>query len=266
MYIVVAGVLTIHLDRPESPTIRVVRFGETVGELSLIGSSKTSAYVISREISKVLIIDRKHFWTMIDNMPIIARNLLHVLSGWIVNSDKTTLDHQKQIEELEGVAKVDGLTSINNRRSFDDLLSRFMKRSQQDQIPLLLIMIDVDNFKIYNDNHGHLGGDQALVKLAKTLEETVRPGDFAARYGGEEFSVILPATRLEQCHDVAERLRLAVMNAPIAMPDGTPLPSITISMGIAESRLEGDSENGLLERADSKLYQAKQEGRNRFCL
>jgi diguanylate cyclase (GGDEF)-like protein len=266
VYMVISGSLTIHLDKPSTPSIRLVRIGETVGELSLIGSRKTSAYVVSKGASEVLIIDHKNFWTMINDMPIIARNMLHVLSNWIVSSDKMALDHQRQIEELEGVAKIDGLTGIYNRRSFDDLHDRFLMRSFRDQHPLVLIMIDVDNFKKYNDNHGHLGGDQALIALAKTLDLTVRPGDFASRYGGEEFAVILPATNLDHCKNLAERIRVAVMNTKITMPDGTPLPSITISMGIAESDLDGDSEDALLERADAKLYQAKKEGRNRFCL
>jgi diguanylate cyclase (GGDEF)-like protein len=266
IYMVLSGVLTIHLDKPSNTPIRTVKAGETVGELSLIGSTKTSAYVISQKVAEILIIDHDYLWKMIDKNPIIAKNLLHILSNWIVASNKNTVDHQKQIEELEGVAKIDGLTGIYNRRSFDDLLQRFMLRSVRDDYPLTLIMIDVDKFKVYNDTHGHLGGDQALIAMAKTMHKTVRPGDFAARYGGEEFAVILPATRLENCSEVAERLRVAVMNTKISMPDGTPLPGITISMGIAESTLDGDTEVELIKRADAKLYQAKEDGRNRFCL
>lgn len=265
LYLVLSGILTIHLKRVDDPAIRIVHVGETVGELSLIGSTHTSAFVVSHEVTEVLIIDQNRFWHIIDTMPVIAKNLLHILSGWIVNSDKITVDHQQQIEELEGVAKIDGLTGIYNRRSFDDLLNRFIQRSIRDRHPLVLMMIDVDHFKQYNDTQGHLGGDQALIALAHTLEKTIRPGDFAARYGGEEFTIILPATRLEQGLEAAERVRLAVMNAPIAMPDGTPLPSITISMGLTESRLEGETEESILKRADAKLYQAKEEGRNRFC-
>ncbi len=266
IYMVLTGALTIHLDKVDSVPIRTVEPGETVGELSLIGSTRTSAYVVSREVAQILIIDKDYLWKMIDAAPIMAKNMLHILSNWIVASNKTAIDHQKQIEELEGVAKIDSLTGIYNRRSFDDLLHRFMLRSVRDRVPLVLIMIDVDKFKVFNDTHGHFAGDQALVAAATTLHETVRPGDFATRYGGEEFAVILPATTLEQCLDVAERLRVAVMNTDISMPDGTPLPSITISMGIAESRLDGDSEDELVKRADAKLYQAKKEGRNRFCL
>jgi diguanylate cyclase (GGDEF)-like protein len=266
IYMVLSGSLSVHLDKPENPSIRTVNCGGTVGELSLIGSTKTSAYVISHGLSTVLMIDRENFWAIINEIPVIARNMLQVLSTWIIATDKVTLDNQKQIAELEGIARVDGLTGINNRRYFDELIVRFIKRSEFGKEPLVLIMLDVDHFKNYNDTHGHLGGDQALVALAKTLHNTVRPGDFVFRYGGEEFAIILPVTSRTQSNSVAERVRVAVMNTKIAMPDGTPLPSITISMGIAESIISGDSESELIKRADAKLYEAKETGRNRFCI
>ncbi|MBF0358439.1 MAG: GGDEF domain-containing protein [Magnetococcales bacterium] len=266
IYLVLSGSLSIHLDNQKSPSIRTVKVGGTVGELSLINSGKTSAYVISNNISNILIINRKSFWSIVNKMPIIARNLLEILSSWIVATDKTTLEHQRHIQELEGIALVDGLTGINNRRAFDNMLTRFLNRSTYGKHPLILIMIDVDYFKIYNDTHGHIGGDQALIALAATLRDTVRPGDFVYRYGGEEFAIILPNTRLKQCRNVAERVRQAVINTKIFMPDGSPLPSITISMGVAESILTENSEVDLKQRADKKLYEAKESGRNKFCM
>jgi diguanylate cyclase (GGDEF)-like protein len=265
LYIALSGVPTVHLEKPDSHYIRIVDIGETVGELSLFGSAKTSAFVVSREKSVVLVIKHDNFLAMVDDVPIIARNLIYILSNWIRSSDQIVLSHQKHIDELELVAKIDSLTGINNRRSFDDLLNRFLLRSVVDKYPLVVIMMDVDNFKNYNDTNGHLGGDQALIALANVLDEAMRPGDSVARFGGEEFSVILPEINLAKCHSIAERLRVAVMNTKIAMPDGTPLPSITISMGIAEFLRDVDTKETLLERADTKLYQDKEEGRNRYC-
>ena len=127
-----------------------------------------------------------------------------------------------------------------------------------------LCMVDVDHFKHYNDNHGHQAGDVALFTLAKVVGENIRPTDFVARYGGEEFAVILPSTRVEDAGIVATRLCDAVKKATIKMPDGPVLPSITISMGIAQM-CPGYSLTHLIEAADKQLYKAKQNGRDGFC-
>ena len=158
---------------------------------------------------------------------------------------------------------VDGLTGIYNRRWFDKAMNRHLNRYQHSQETFTLCMVDVDHFKHYNDDYGHQAGDVALSTLAKVLSESVRPTDFVARYGGEEFSVILPGTSVEDAEIVATRLCNAVKQTKIVMPDGTDLPSITISMGIAQMRA-GYAPADLIEAADKELYRAKKEGRDCF--
>lgn len=263
-YFVLTGSLSIHLEKPDNPPIRRVAPGETVGELSLFGETTATAYVIVEESGRTLVLNQDAMWGLIDGTPLFARNLLYILSGWIVSDNRRFIDRSRQIEKFKGLAQLDGLTGLLNRRSLDDILARLFQRREKDGSTLSVIMLDADHFKKYNDTYGHNGGDQALIALAGVMKETIRPGDLAARYGGEEFSVILPDANLKEAALVAERLLRAVEQTEIFMPDGSLLGSITISLGVAEAGPESTPES-LLEAADAKLYQAKNEGRNRFC-
>ena len=122
-------------------------------------------------------------------------------------------------------------------------------------------MIDVDEFKSYNDTNGHVAGDAALGAVSMCLRNTLRPTDMAARYGGEEFIVLLPNCATGDAGFVAERLRAAVASTDISHTNGESLPSVTISVGCAELATEGTVEN-FIGDADRALYQAKQAGRN----
>ncbi|MBF0148091.1 MAG: GGDEF domain-containing protein [Magnetococcales bacterium] len=262
VFFLVMGTLTIHIDQLNTPPIRIVTPGETVGELSLIGSTKTSAWVLGGDHCEVIVINQETLWYLINQATQIARNLLKIISGWIVSGNQKTIVAQKQIEELEGIARVDGLTGVYNRRSFDEAFQRLFSRCQLDGTPISLIIIDADRFKNYNDTHGHQAGDHALIALGRVITETIRPGDFAARYGGEEFAVILPETATADAVKVAERMRISVMNRRISLPDGKPLPGLTISLGVGSNH-QGSTLQHLLKEADDQLYQAKQGGRNR---
>ena len=125
-----------------------------------------------------------------------------------------------------------------------------------------VLMLDVDHFKRFNDEHGHQAGDQALRALGQSLTGHLRPNDVAARYGGEEFLVVLADTRFEAAWIIAERLREAMAGHSLLKADGTPLPSITISLGLAQLNPEQSAES-LIARADAALYRAKKGGRNR---
>lgn len=171
---------------------------------------------------------------------------------------------QKSNAELQKLTCQDGLTGIANRRRFDDFIRKESLRSAREGTPISLILIDIDYFKLYNDNYGHLRGDDCLQKVAETLEHAVqRPADIVARYGGEEFAVVLPNTDAHGAVKIADSLRHAI--EALELPHAySPLCNIvTISMGIAcKVASEKASPADLIEMADEALYEAKNAGRN----
>lgn len=168
---------------------------------------------------------------------------------------------------LAALAATDGLTGIANRRAFDEALEREWRRAQREQTALALLMIDVDHFKPFNDFYGHLAGDDCLRRLAATISGCLhRPGDLAARFGGEEFAVLLPTTDAAGAEEIATRIHDAVTALEIGH-EVTPLGRITLSIGIASDGPERyHSAQALLHTADSALYTAKHEGRNRSVI
>jgi diguanylate cyclase (GGDEF)-like protein len=154
------------------------------------------------------------------------------------------------------------LTGLHNRGWLDDAFDREIKRSERDELPLALIMIDVDHFKNYNDEYGHLAGDQVLITVADAIRSPLRPNDLVARFGGEEFAVLLPETTVSNAEIIAERLRDHVATADPGMLDNRQLPAVTISLGIA-GRQPGYSLDMMIAAADVAMYHAKRNGRNR---
>ena len=161
-----------------------------------------------------------------------------------------------QKELYKEMSIMDGLTGIYNRRYLDELLRREFERAKRYNQPLAVLMADIDDFKKYNDTHGHLEGDELLKKLANFLVDAVRGVDMVFRYGGEEFVVFLPQTLKAGCVEVAKRLvNLARQNLPT-----------TLSIGLAAFPEDANEVDDLLKKADQALYQAKHLGKDRFCL
>jgi diguanylate cyclase (GGDEF)-like protein len=154
------------------------------------------------------------------------------------------------LTRLEAVARTDDLTGLANRRAWDEQLPRELARAKRDERPVCVAMVDLDRFKEYNDEHGHQAGDRLLKQIAATWRDVLRPSDVLARYGGEEFVVLLPNCELERAVDVMERLRAII-------PEGE-----TCSAGVASWDGHEPPES-LVRRADSALYSAKRDGRDR---
>jgi diguanylate cyclase (GGDEF)-like protein len=170
--------------------------------------------------------------------------------------------HSTQLErdnqQLDEMARLDGLTKIPNRRTFDFHLERCVADSLRHSRPLAVALFDGDRFKLVNDTYGHGVGDEVLRQLARIATATVRQGDFVARYGGEEFCVVFPNTPLEQATEICERLRVAIETASWAAI--APELGVTASFGVAQYT---SSAQALIDSADDALYKAKNSGRNR---
>ena len=180
---------------------------------------------------------------------------------------------RKELEDasayLKRLSLVDSLTQLYNRRHFDEALELEWSRSNRSQAPLSLILCDIDHFKAFNDNYGHVAGDDALVKASKTIIETLkRPSDIPVRYGGEEFAVILPDTPTVGAMIVAEQLRTAMNTLTIPHAFSNAANIVTMSIGVSTyyPNQTKASYVELVESADRGLYRAKKNGRNRIEL
>lgn len=167
---------------------------------------------------------------------------------------------------LQQLALVDSLTQIANRRHFDDCLQQEWQRLAREQLPLALILCDIDCFKRYNDTYGHQAGDECLRQLAQALKNTVkRPAELVARYGGEEFVVLLPNTDTRGALYVAEKIQAQVATLRLAHDPSQKNPFMTLSFGVTSMiPVPGANASALIAAADKALYQAKASGRDQI--
>ena len=210
-----------------------------------------------------------------------VRDVVHVvrkngvtteLVGFIFDISERKIMEDKLIilnKKLEQLSFQDGLTSIANRRSFDQTLTTEWQHARRNQQPISLIIADIDCFKPYNDYYGHLQGDDCLVKVAHALSQApMRVTDLVARYGGEEFVILLPNTTATAAIEIAERCRKIVFAQKIEHAMSSVSDVVTVSVGVSTITPTMDTGQSLLfARADKMLYQAKENGRNciEFC-
>jgi diguanylate cyclase len=249
---------------------------------------------ILEEIARVLGFIRTHadanasFATALDRAKVElqdglkAEQVRTVISYLIVENDKMrnhTAELQRNLEtsrrqierlkshlaDAEEQGLSDPLTGLRNRRSFDIMLASQVASARNSTQPLCLIIADIDHFKSINDRYGHPTGDEVLKWFAKILSSNVKGRDTVARYGGEEFAIILPQTTLENAVTIASQVK-AQLNAQYWQKPGAPntMLRVTSSFGVAQLT-NGEGTSGLIARADTKLYEAKAQGRNRVA-
>ena len=170
-------------------------------------------------------------------------------------------DSYGELRKFERHARTDALTGLSNRFTMEESFEREIKRCENNGDPVSLIMIDIDNFKVFNDQFGHVAGDRALSAVASILRHQFRPRDLLVRFGGDEFAILLPEVGESGAMAIADRVRKAVCGDTGDSDDSLIQIPIKISMGVAEHK-HGKTLSSLLRAADAALYRAKHAGRN----
>ena len=199
---------------------------------------------------------------------VFAQIDLDLLSSFVGHAG-TLIDRATTLERaevMERLSVTDPLTGLYNRRFLERRLDEELSRSSRQELQFTVMLLDLDNFKRYNDLCGHLAGDQSLKRVAGLLRSSAREMDIVTRYGGEEFCLVLPGTSKSEAVLVGERIRRAIEQEPFAGEADLPGGRLTTSIGLAAFPEDGQSEQDLLHAADLALYQAKHEGRNRLVL
>lgn len=166
-------------------------------------------------------------------------------------------------QELNELAVTDGLTGLYNHWFFHETLEKSVQAAKKDNLVFTLVLMDIDNFKDFNDTHGHLAGDVVLKRVAQMITKSIKAGAMAFRYGGEEFAVIMPGTPQEEGFNLADKIRKAIDSLKIFY--NKEQLHVTVSMGIATYPADALGKNGLIDRSDEKLYLAKNSGKNIVC-
>jgi diguanylate cyclase (GGDEF)-like protein len=239
--------------------------GECVGEISVLNEETSVATIAAVCDSQLLLIDAACMWKLIDESNGVARNLLRLLSFRIRATNAQLRNRQKVGEFYRQLSMVDGLTGLHNRSWLNTQLPGLIEHAHATQTDLSIIMIDLDHFKKFNDQYGHVIGDEALQAAAKVINHGLRPSDFAARYGGEEMLIILPNTSKDSALIVAERLCDRIRQTAIFHDTQKSLPHITASLGLA-TLSQGQDGLAVIASADAALYRAKERGRDQVAL
>ncbi|MCK9603970.1 MAG: sensor domain-containing diguanylate cyclase [Candidatus Omnitrophica bacterium] len=183
----------------------------------------------------------------------------------LANQAGLAIENSQLFEKTVIRAHLDSLTELWNHGYFQYIFQAELKKAEAQKTPLSLIMLDIDDFKVYNDSLGHQAGDTILKELANMLKKQSRKMDYVCRYGGEEFTIILPQTDRKEAFLIAERLRENIAKHPFIKEEILPSEKLTVSLGLAVFPEDGISPSELLHHSDKSLYEAKNKGKNSTC-
>jgi diguanylate cyclase len=245
--------------------------GEIEQAMAMIGAAAGSISHYTENLAKLAemlgnITDGANLGTIVGGLVQATKEVVETnkaLEGRLSASKHEISKLQANLEAVRTESLTDPLTSLANRRFFDDALAKAIAAARRKGEPISLMLTDIDHFRTFNDRFGHLSGDQVLRLVAIAVKQNVKGQDIAARYGGEEFAIVLPGTVLRSAITVAEQIRRSIMAKELMKRStGEHLGRVTMSIGIAALR-PNDTAQSLTERADICLYAAKRNGRNR---
>ncbi|MCH7822595.1 MAG: GGDEF domain-containing protein [Proteobacteria bacterium] len=261
VFVVLSGSLSIHVGSLDTPALATMEVGACVGEMSIIEDRDPSAYVIAAEPTHLLLIHQTVLWDMVNASHEFAKNLLVVMSERVRSHNRVIAHNFGELRKIERRAQTDALTGLGNRHTMEESFLREINRCSRNEQPVSLVMIDVDYFKEFNDEYGHIAGDRVLSAVASILTTQFRPRDLLVRYGGDEFAVLLPEVDEQQAVTIADRVRESVSGSTGDGSDSLIKIPIRISMGVAQLSDDMTLEK-LIRAADEALYRAKHAGRN----
>ncbi len=260
-YVILSGRLRVQLADTDTPPLALYGAGDSIGEMSILSGRHNASFVIAATDCELLAIELSSVWALLEESHQMALNLLHILSQRIEIDDQIASDSLERHNGYQGFDMVDSVTGLYNQHWIHKELGRYLKRCLVDNRFSCMMMLEIDGHREYIEKYGVLGGDQALRTFAHTIISCQRPEDQAGHYAGSKFIVFLPyTTAIESACIAAERLRVAISNAPIVLPSGDALPKITVSLGVCQ--LRDDGLPGLLARAEQALQEAQKNGGN----
>ena len=261
VYVVLSGGLNVHIGSPDAPILATLDVGACAGEMSIIEDRDPSAYVIADGPTHLLVIHKKILWDLVNASHEFSKNLLVLMSERVRSHNNFIADSIGAWQKIQKHATTDALTGLGNRHAMQESFPREIKRCIKDNQPVSLIMVDVDQFKSFNDRFGHVAGDRALSAVGKILKHQFRPRDLLVRYGGDEFSALLPGVGEIEAAEIADRVRQTVSGTTESSQDSLIQIPVNVSMGVAQLAENGNLDT-LLRAADAALYRAKKAGRN----
>jgi diguanylate cyclase (GGDEF)-like protein/PAS domain S-box-containing protein len=213
--------------------------------------------------------DGSEMWMEIYTYPIFDEDMRvsHVIEYARDITDRKMVEEEKKqlIKKLNHLSTTDSLTGLLNRRALNDILDHEIDRANRYSSDLSLIICDIDRFKQINDTYGHRAGDLALRAISGSFKSALRKADILGRYGGDEFMIILPETSIKGAKSLAEKVRMAVENTELELPDGK-VARLSTSIGVASCCAPVENIDTIVARADAALYTSKQSGRNRVSI
>lgn len=251
------NVVIAEIDMPEVKGVEILhKLKELKSEIPVVVITTHNSVALAVEAMKAGAYDYITTPFNLDELKII---IFHA-SEW-----RKMVEEVKEKRVFQELALIDGLTQIYNRRYFDELLHREAERAIRYHYKFSLLMVDIDDFKQYNDKYGHPAGDEVLRVVANAIIHQTRSTDIAARYGGEEFAIIAPHTDKKYTSFLAARLAHFIANHDIVLNDSVKT-RVSISIGVATFGEDTITQDELIKLADTALYEAKKLGKNRVCM